>query len=81
MEKYKYIRATLILEPTRAVVAKMKKAKASIRGPLTGTLVLKNWHDRPLPPRLEVKGSLKPITAPGTKPKKAKARRARRKAE
>lgn len=76
MKKYKYVRATLTLKPTREAAAKMRKAKASIRGPLTGTLVITNWLRMPST-QVEVAGSLEPKTTLN-KPKKAKARRARK---
>jgi hypothetical protein len=80
MKKHKYVRATLTLEPTRKAAAEMKKARASIQGPLTGTLVLTKWLRQPIT-RLTVEGSLKPIASPVTKPKKTKARRARKEEE
>jgi hypothetical protein len=79
MKKYKYVMATLTLKPTRKAAAQMKKAKAGIRGPLTGTLDLTNWHDRQCT-ILKVAGSLEPKTTL-TKPKKAKAQRARKPGE
>ena len=79
MKKYEYIRATLTLKPTRKAAAQMKNARASIRGPLTGTLDLTNWHDKQCT-ILKVAGSLEPKTTL-TKPKKAKAQRARKERE
>jgi len=79
MKKYEYVRATLTLKPTRVAGAKMRKAKESIRGPWTGTLVVTNWIQSPST-QLQVAGSLEPKTTL-TKPKKTKARRARKQKE
>lgn len=79
MKKHEYVRATLTLKPTREARTKMRKAKTTIRGPLTGTLVLRNWLYMPWP-TLEVAGSLEPKTTL-TKPKKTKAQRARKQKE
>jgi hypothetical protein len=78
MKKYKYVRATLTLKPTDDAAATMRKKKASITGPLTGTLAIISWIRRPSP-QLVVAGSLEdePKTSL-TKPKKAKVQRARK---
>ncbi len=79
MKKYKYVKATLTLGPTMEAAQK-KKARASIRGPLTGTLMITNWRDIKCA-RLDVKGSLEPEPASVPIPKQAKARTAQKKAE
>ncbi len=78
MKKYQYVKATLTLGPTMEAAQK-KKARASIQGPLTGTLMITNWRDFKCT-RLDVKGSLEPEPTPVPVPKKVKARTSRKKA-
>lgn len=76
MKKPKYARATLILKPTRRAGVTSSKARESLLGPLTGTLVIKHWEEDPCV-RLEVEGSLEPKTTV-RKPSRARARRGRK---
>jgi hypothetical protein len=76
MKKPKYVRATLTLKPTKGAGVTSIKARKSLLGPLSGTLVIKHWEEDPCV-RLEVEGLLEPKTTV-RKPSRARARRGRK---